>query len=102
MLDELFLIIFAAASHSNSNSQLIACGKMISGAALLAICPTLALRTPLVVPTNNSFCLITASFSTSSMYVPMRKTTSASRIDLGSLNNSKSFSLTQSQTVFTL
>ena len=42
-------------------------GKCKSGTALLLSCSTLALRTPLKVPTNNSFCLPTASLLTNSL-----------------------------------
>ena len=92
-------------------------GKVDLWDALLAICSTLALRTPFTVPTINSSFLATTSLSTNSKYVPRRKAASASRLHLGyismsssvlfragagpwSLNSSFSFSRSQSQAVF--
>ena len=94
-------------------------GKWSSGTALLDKCSILALRTPLTEPTINSFCLLTASLSTISMYVQMMKATSASCLHLGymsisnsvllrsgggpwSLSSSITFSFTQSQAVLIL
>ena len=94
-------------------------GKWISGTSLLAMFSTLAQRTPLTVPTINSFCFATNSLSNNFKYVPRRKAASASLLHLVyismssyallravagllSLSSSISFSWSQNQAVFTL
>ena len=85
------VVLHRSANYSYCYSYSQPGGKWRSGTALLLRCSTLALRTPLRVPSNNSFCLPTASLSTNSLYVLKRKVTSASLLHPGYMNMSRNF-----------